>query len=161
MAIGQKKGWAYLDEEYCFNLWNDLGSVGKAHRAIVDEIWINPETGEREYRWRNRERLSASNSGEPSERAVEVAAIRFAIRNVVEARKRIINANGGEWAEDWYDYLSWLLKRLPNIIYKTEYNDRVNDILEVAGRELSTEKFERLIDAYEGVIHAHSGKEYA
>lgn len=86
--------WAYLDEELCFNLWNDLGNIGRAADEIKNRGIINPDTGK-----------------PPSRPGVYIAALRYISKNIDDARNSIVEA-GGEWANDKLLYLLWVLERM-------------------------------------------------
>ena len=94
MSIGGKKSsrtWNYLDDELCFNLWNQLSSLSETRKRLIHGGVKNPKTGK-----------------PPTTMAIRVAALRFAVRNPEKGRIEITRAVGGEWAEDRETYYQWL-----------------------------------------------------
>lgn len=87
-------GWTYLDEELCFDLWNELGDVGRAAKELERRGVANPDTGK-----------------PPSRPGVYIAALRYVSKNIEDARQKIVNA-GGDWANNKLAFLTWVVDRM-------------------------------------------------
>lgn len=121
----------YLDEKLCFDLWNQTGSVSKAVTRIAELGVRDPESGKA-----------------PSRRGVEIAAKRYALRNIEESRQQVIDS-GGDWAESWYEYLEWMVSILKNSLGSKERLEILEEVNEFAPTVLDEEELQTLQDYIE------------
>lgn len=100
--IGGKKTNDFLNERRCFELWADLGSLGKAREALVREGVAHPLTGK-----------PASKMG------VWNAAIRY-MATYPEETYAYLDRAGYAWSSA--EYYAYLLKnaqgRIPQEVYR-------------------------------------------
>ena len=130
--------WAYLDEELCFQKWNETGDVGRATRAMQEEGFLNPDTGR-----------------PPSRPGVYIAALRYISKNIEVARQAIIGA-GGDWANDRLLYLIWVLERMQqsNTLGRRSRNEWNAEIVAFAQTYLTSGQYEEFLPKYYAIVGA-------
>jgi len=109
MAIGGEKesrSWNYLDERVCFELWNEVSSLGETKKILINRGVKNPKTGK-----------------PPTKMSISIAAKRFIIKNPEQARIEITEAEGGGWAEDRMAFYRWLDQEAHKILSEPRYEE--------------------------------------
>jgi len=133
--------WAYLDEELCFNLWNETGDTGRAQKRIEEMGITNPDTGK-----------------SPSRPGVYIAALRWISKNIEDARQRIIAASPppppSSWAEDKLFYLLWVLERMQqsNVLGRRARERFNQEVIGFAESYLTQEEYQEFLDQYSSIV---------
>ena len=135
-----KREWAYLDDETCFDLCNRLGDSRKAARFLADQGLRNPDTKK-----------------PPTGAGVYVASLRYIVWNLEDAHRRIL-ADGGDWVLDKLKYLQWAFERAnrqSNLLGTRKRKTFNDEILDFAVKFLDPDDYEKFLEVY----HAELGEE--